>query len=135
MKETITHLTFRLTVKNHLDYDVEGLAKAAVNGDEHALDMFSNWRPKTTARKFRVQEGSDNLNFFIATQAGKILSQTTYIFKSLCPRLCLKNKTDLFLNNIQVVLNQNFKAEPYSIYVINILEIRHLKNYIYKCKH
>ncbi|KAJ8910958.1 hypothetical protein NQ315_011229 [Exocentrus adspersus] len=70
LKESVTHLTFRPTVKNHPDFDVEGLAKAAVNGDEHALDMFSNWRPKTTARKFKVQDGMDNLNFFIATQAG-----------------------------------------------------------------
>lgn len=73
LKETIVHLTFRLTVKNHHDYDVEGLAKAAVNGDEHALDMFSNWRPKTTARKFRVQDGADNLNFFVATHSGNYI--------------------------------------------------------------
>ncbi|KAJ8978265.1 hypothetical protein NQ317_012623 [Molorchus minor] len=72
LKETITHLTFRMTVKNNLDFDVEGLAKAAVNGDEHALDMFSNWRPKTTARKFRIKEGSDNINFLVATQSGSI---------------------------------------------------------------
>lgn len=72
LKESITHLTFWLTVKSHLDYDVENLAKAAVNGDEHALDMFSNWRPKTTARKFRVQEGSDNLSFYVGTQLGKV---------------------------------------------------------------
>ncbi|CAH2002580.1 unnamed protein product [Acanthoscelides obtectus] len=72
VKESITHLTFRLTVKNNAALDVEGLAKAAVNGDDNALDMFSNWRPKTTARKFRLQEGSDNLNFFVATQAGSV---------------------------------------------------------------
>ncbi|XP_074040796.1 intraflagellar transport protein rempA isoform X2 [Leptinotarsa decemlineata] len=72
LKESVTHLTFRLTIKNHFDFDVEGLARAAVNGDERALDMFSNWRPKTTARKFRVQDGADNMNFFVATQAGSI---------------------------------------------------------------
>ncbi|XP_049817321.1 intraflagellar transport protein 140 homolog isoform X2 [Aethina tumida] len=72
LKEQITHLTFRLTVKPHPDYDVEGLARAAVNGDEHALDMFSNWRPKTTARKFRVQDGIDNLCFYVATQVGSV---------------------------------------------------------------
>lgn len=70
LKETVTHITFRLTIKSHPDFDIEGLAKAAVNGDEHALDMFSNWRPKTTARKFRIQEGSDNLAFFVGTQGG-----------------------------------------------------------------
>ncbi|KAJ8931389.1 hypothetical protein NQ314_015707 [Rhamnusium bicolor] len=29
LKESVTHLTFRITVKNHPDFDVEGLAKAA----------------------------------------------------------------------------------------------------------
>lgn len=87
-KETITHLTFRLTVRNQHDYDVEGLAKAAVNGDEHALDMFSNWRPKTTAKKFRVQDGTDNLNFFVATHSGKILS-IFYLFYFLIKLLTI----------------------------------------------
>ncbi|KAK5641268.1 hypothetical protein RI129_009815 [Pyrocoelia pectoralis] len=72
LKESITHLTFRLTVRNHGDYDIEGLAKAAVNGDEQALDIFSNWRPKTTARKFKVQDSTDNNCFFVGTQQGCI---------------------------------------------------------------
>lgn len=70
LKECITQVTFRLTIRNP-EFDVKGLAKAAVNGDEQALDIFSNWRPKTTARKFRVQEGSDNMCFFVGTQVGK----------------------------------------------------------------
>ncbi|KAK9885497.1 hypothetical protein WA026_010990 [Henosepilachna vigintioctopunctata] len=71
LKECITHVTFRITVK-HPEFDVKGLAKAAVNGDEQALDMFSNWRPKTTARKFRFQDGLDNTCFFVATQQGSL---------------------------------------------------------------
>ncbi|KAL1494371.1 hypothetical protein ABEB36_009980 [Hypothenemus hampei] len=71
-KETFTHLIFRLSVKAQTDFDVEGLAKAAVNGDQNALDMFSNWRPKTTARRFRIQDGSDNFCFFIASQQGSV---------------------------------------------------------------
>lgn len=73
LKECITHLTFRLTIKN-LSFDIEGLAKAAVNGDEQALDIFSNWRPKTTARKFRAQEGNDNLCFYVGTQEGVFIA-------------------------------------------------------------
>lgn len=72
LKESITHLTFRLTIKSHMDYDIGGLAKAAVNGDEHALDMFSNWRPKTTARRLKVVDGTDNYCFFVGTQSGSI---------------------------------------------------------------
>lgn len=70
LRETITHLCFRLNIKLHSDYDIEGLAKAAVNGDEKALDIFSNWRPKTTARKFRFSSGVDNHCFYVATQNG-----------------------------------------------------------------
>ncbi|RZC33588.1 hypothetical protein BDFB_000428 [Asbolus verrucosus] len=72
LKESVTHLTFRLTIRPHPDFDMEGLAKAAVNGDERALDLFSNWRPKTTARKFRAQDNSDNLSFYVGTQAGSV---------------------------------------------------------------
>lgn len=70
--ETITHICFRITIKHHPDYDIEGLAKAAVNGDEHALDIFSNWRPKTTARKFRFTSGTDNHCFYAGTQNGSL---------------------------------------------------------------
>ncbi|KAF5285788.1 hypothetical protein FQA39_LY04249 [Lamprigera yunnana] len=72
LKDAITHVTFRLTIRSHNEMDIEGLAKAAVNGDERALDIFSNWRPKTTARKFKVQDGSDNHCFFVGTQTGLI---------------------------------------------------------------
>ncbi|XP_022916343.2 intraflagellar transport protein 140 homolog [Onthophagus taurus] len=71
LKECITHLAFRSTVKTS-DFDIEGLARAAVNGDEQALDIFSNWRPKTTARKFRLQNGNDNLCFYVGTQEGSV---------------------------------------------------------------
>lgn len=47
-----------------------GLAKAAVNGDETALDIFSDWRPRTTARQFRLHDGNDNQCFFVGTQSG-----------------------------------------------------------------
>lgn len=92
LKESITHLTFRLTVRNRVEFDIEGLAKAAVNGDEHALDMFSNWRPKTTARKFKVQEGADNHCFFVGTQTGKFIKNIrcrifSYLFVNL--RICV----------------------------------------------
>lgn len=76
LKECVTHLTFRLTVIGSRpgggDYvDVKGLAKAAVNGDEDALDLF-DWRPKTTARRFRMQDGLDNMCFFVGTQVGSL---------------------------------------------------------------
>lgn len=79
-----------MTIKNHPDFDIEGLAKAAVNGDEHALDMFSNWRPKTTARKFRIQEGSDNHAFYVGTQAGNGFKKKQIINSNFKHKSCLK---------------------------------------------
>ncbi|XP_060521943.1 intraflagellar transport protein 140 homolog [Cylas formicarius] len=70
LKEAVTHLVFRPTARS--DFDVEGLARAAVDGDEHALDVFSDWRPKTTARKFKSRDASDNWSFFIGSQSGSI---------------------------------------------------------------
>jgi hypothetical protein len=37
--------TFR-NVYTEGSLDLTGLARAAVAGDERALDLFSNWRPK-----------------------------------------------------------------------------------------
>lgn len=69
LKDSVTHLTFRLTTRT-TEIDIEGLAKAAVNGDEAALDIFSDWRPRTTARQFRIHDGTDNQCFYIGMQSG-----------------------------------------------------------------
>jgi len=57
--------------------DLRGVAKAAVAGDEQALDMFSNldmfgWRPKTAGRRPLVYppEFRDGMAFFAATHSG-----------------------------------------------------------------
>lgn len=48
-----------------------GLAKAAVAGDERALDLFSSWRPRTAAPT-AVTTQRDNHAFYIATTNGTI---------------------------------------------------------------
>lgn len=54
------------------------MAKAAVAGDEQALDMFTNldmfgWRPKTAGRRPMVypDEFRDGMAFFAAAASGK----------------------------------------------------------------
>jgi intraflagellar transport protein 140 len=48
-----------------------GLAKAAVAGDEQALDMFSSWRPKTASSRLISKQGNEGNGFFIGSISGK----------------------------------------------------------------
>jgi intraflagellar transport protein 140 len=51
---------------------VSGLAKAAVAGDERALDLFSGWRPRTAGQRFSLHMGQgDNLCFYIGALSGE----------------------------------------------------------------
>jgi intraflagellar transport protein 140 len=53
--------------------DIMGLARAAVAGDERALDLFSSWRPKTGKRGgLGGESGQENLNFYCGSLAGVI---------------------------------------------------------------
>jgi len=47
------------------------LAKAAVAGDERALDLFSSWRPRTAAPT-AIPTQQDNHAFYISTTNGII---------------------------------------------------------------
>ena len=50
-----------------------GLARAAVAGDERALDLFSSWRPKTGKRGGMGGEGGrENLNFYAGSLTGVV---------------------------------------------------------------
>ena len=49
-----------------------GLAKAAVAGDERALDLFSAWRPRTAGQRFSLHPGEgDNLCFYVSAVSGE----------------------------------------------------------------
>lgn len=70
LKDPVLHITFRRTLKaEHVE--LTNLAKAAVAGDESALDTLTNWRPKTAARNHTQFMGvRDNHCFYVGTQAG-----------------------------------------------------------------
>lgn len=55
----------------HILCYLRGLAKAAVAGDEHALDLFSSWRPRTAGNKIGLQPSHpDHLCFYVASYSG-----------------------------------------------------------------
>ncbi|KAF0291156.1 Intraflagellar transport protein 140 [Amphibalanus amphitrite] len=71
LKDPLTQLVFR-AVEEHRQQpsvDLGGLARAAVSGDEVALDMFSSWRPKTSSTRFLVAR-QENLNVFVGSASG-----------------------------------------------------------------
>lgn len=44
--------------------------RAAVAGDEVALDTLTTWRPRTTARALPQSNVADNFCFYVGTQSG-----------------------------------------------------------------
>jgi hypothetical protein len=54
-------------------FGFSGLARAAVEGDERALDMFSSWRPKTAGqrRMSLANEPKEHLACFVGSLSGE----------------------------------------------------------------
>ncbi|XP_021936986.1 intraflagellar transport protein 140 homolog isoform X3 [Zootermopsis nevadensis] len=74
LKDPLTHIAFRRNPK-HMSHglDINGLAKAAVAGDERALDLFSGWRPRTAGQRFSLHPGQgDNLCFYMGAISGTL---------------------------------------------------------------
>ncbi|KAK7788798.1 hypothetical protein R5R35_010909 [Gryllus longicercus] len=73
LKDAVTHIAFRKDLQKNMGYDLSGLARAAVAGDELALDMFSAWRPRTAGNRFTYQAThGDNLSLFVGSVSGII---------------------------------------------------------------
>ncbi|XP_012271619.1 intraflagellar transport protein 140 homolog [Orussus abietinus] len=70
LNDSFTRIAFKLSSPKP-GVDISGLAKAAVAGDERALDLFSSWRPRTAAPT-AVAVRRDNFAFYIATVSGSI---------------------------------------------------------------
>ncbi|CAK9817048.1 Intraflagellar transport protein 140 homolog [Anthophora quadrimaculata] len=70
LKDSFAQIVFK-TIPPKTMMDINGLAKAAVAGDERALDMFSTWRPRTAAPT-TVLTQRDNHAFYIGTTNGVI---------------------------------------------------------------
>ncbi|XP_076624343.1 intraflagellar transport protein rempA [Colletes latitarsis] len=70
LKDSFVQIIFK-TILPKSTIDISGLAKAAVSGDERALDMFSSWRPRTAAPTAVVIQ-RDNHAFYVGTTSGII---------------------------------------------------------------
>ncbi|XP_012255289.2 intraflagellar transport protein 140 homolog [Athalia rosae] len=70
LKDSFTHIAFKIAPPKPT-MDISGLAKAAVAGDERALDLFSSWRPRTAA-PMTVLTQRDNHAFYIGTANGVV---------------------------------------------------------------
>ncbi|XP_068631697.1 intraflagellar transport protein 140 homolog [Battus philenor] len=69
--DVVTHIRF-CSPHSNTESSIRGLAKAAVAGDENALDALAAWRPRTTA-KMRDSIQSDNHSCYAAQSNGIIL--------------------------------------------------------------
>lgn len=72
LRDSVVHVTFRRTVTSLVTTELNNLAKAAVDGDEVALDTFANWRPRTAARGLTHAGVKDNQCFYIGCQSGAV---------------------------------------------------------------
>ncbi|XP_037936551.1 intraflagellar transport protein 140 homolog [Teleopsis dalmanni] len=70
LRDILLHVTFRRTIESEVREEMINLAKAAVAGDENALDTLTNWRPRTAARNLTHAVVKDNHCFYVGTQKG-----------------------------------------------------------------
>ncbi|XP_030068388.1 intraflagellar transport protein 140 homolog [Microcaecilia unicolor] len=95
--------------------DLAQLAKAAVSGDEKALDMF-NWKKsgKGTPMKFGAQEG---LSFFLGAADGSVhcVTEKGKTTQTLCTESPLKMLLFLERREVLVVVTENFLLSQYTI--------------------
>ncbi|XP_050709384.1 intraflagellar transport protein 140 homolog [Eriocheir sinensis] len=74
LKDPLVQVVYRVNTaadKTLPALDINGLARAAVSGDERALDIFSSWRPRTGHKHLGMMgTAKDNLNFFLGSSTG-----------------------------------------------------------------
>ncbi|XP_067639118.1 intraflagellar transport protein 140 homolog isoform X2 [Eurosta solidaginis] len=70
LRDVLLHITFRRTIESEVREEMVNLAKAAVAGDDAALDTLTNWRPRTAARSMTHAGVKDNHCFYVGTQNG-----------------------------------------------------------------
>lgn len=70
LNDTFSQITFKIALAKP-SIDLNDLAKAAVAGDERALDLFSTWRPRTAVQTAPHTQ-KDNHAFYIGSSSGTI---------------------------------------------------------------
>ncbi|KAI9582059.1 intraflagellar transport protein 140 homolog [Glossina fuscipes] len=73
LRDVLTHIIFRRVICSEAHEEMLNLAKAAVAGDESALDTLTNWRPRTASRSVtHAADVKDNYCFYVCTQGGRL---------------------------------------------------------------
>uniref|UniRef100_A0A182K189 Uncharacterized protein n=1 Tax=Anopheles christyi TaxID=43041 RepID=A0A182K189_9DIPT len=70
LRDPLLHITFRKSIQSASSKELTNLARAAVAGDEAALDQLTSWRPRTAVRNLAHASVHDNYCFYACTQAG-----------------------------------------------------------------
>ncbi|XP_053678512.1 intraflagellar transport protein 140 homolog [Anopheles nili] len=70
LRDPLLHITFRKSIQSASSKELTNLARAAVAGDEAALDQLTSWRPRTAVRNMAHASVHDNYCFYACTQAG-----------------------------------------------------------------
>uniref|UniRef100_A0A182QMN5 Uncharacterized protein n=1 Tax=Anopheles farauti TaxID=69004 RepID=A0A182QMN5_9DIPT len=70
LRDPLLHITFRKSIQSASSRELTNLARAAVAGDEAALDQLTSWRPRTAVRNLAHASVHDNYCFYACTQAG-----------------------------------------------------------------
>ncbi|XP_058442990.1 intraflagellar transport protein 140 homolog isoform X2 [Malaya genurostris] len=70
LRDPLLHITFRKSIESASNRELTDLAKAAVAGDEAALDTLTTWRPRTAVRNMAHSSMQDNYCFYACTQGG-----------------------------------------------------------------
>ncbi|XP_055617076.1 intraflagellar transport protein 140 homolog [Toxorhynchites rutilus septentrionalis] len=70
LRDPLLHITFRKSFESASNRELTSLAKAAVAGDEAALDTLTTWRPRTAVRNLTHTALQDNYCFYACTQTG-----------------------------------------------------------------
>ncbi|EAT45838.1 AAEL002943-PA [Aedes aegypti] len=70
LRDPLLHITFRKSIESASNRELTNLAKAAVAGDEAALDTLTTWRPRTAVRNLGQSSLQDNYCFYACTQTG-----------------------------------------------------------------
>ncbi|XP_052866434.1 intraflagellar transport protein 140 homolog [Anopheles cruzii] len=70
LRDPLLHITFRRSIQSASSKKLTSLARAAVAGDEAALDQLTSWRPRTAVRNLAHDNLQDNYCFYACTQTG-----------------------------------------------------------------
>lgn len=120
LKDPIVGLVYCSASTQNEQIDITGLARAAVNGDEQALDMFSSWRPKTGANRNLGtvrNPAKENLNSYAGAASGIIyfLNENGSCMEVLQAEGAIKTLLHHVSSDVLIVVTENMVIGQFQI--------------------